>query len=41
MAAALQGAFGLAAAGTAPKENPCPPEKAAAIQQAFRRFGLL
>ena len=33
--------FGLAAPGTAPKENPCPPEKVAAIQQAFRRFGLL
>jgi hypothetical protein len=33
--------FGLVAPGTAPKENPCPPEKVAAIQQAFRRFGLL
>ncbi len=33
--------FGLAAPGTAPKENPCPPEKRAAIKQAFRRFGLL
>jgi hypothetical protein len=33
--------FGLVATGTAPKENPCPPEKVAAIQQAFRRFGLL
>ena len=33
--------FGLAAPGTAPKENPCPPEKIAAIKQAFRRFGLL
>ena len=33
--------FGLAAPGNAPLENPCPPEKAAAIKQAFRRFGLL
>jgi len=33
--------FGLAAPGTAPLENPCPPEKVAAIKQAFRRFGLL
>ena len=33
--------FGLAASGTTPKENPCPPEKVAAIKQAFRRFGLL
>jgi hypothetical protein len=33
--------FGLVAPGTAPKENPCPSEKVAAIQQAFRRFGLL
>jgi hypothetical protein len=33
--------FGLVAPGTAPAENPCPPEKIAAIQQAFRRFGLL
>jgi hypothetical protein len=33
--------FGLVAPGIAPKENPCPPEKVAAIQQAFRRFGLL
>jgi len=33
--------FGLAASGTAPKENPCPPEKVPAIKQAFRRFGLL
>jgi len=32
--------FGLSAPGTAPKENPCPPEKVAAIKQAFRRFGL-
>jgi hypothetical protein len=33
--------FGLVAPGTAPVENPCPPEMVAAIQQAFRRFGLL
>ena len=33
--------FGLVAPGTAPAENPCPPEKVAAIKQAFRRFGLL
>ena len=33
--------FGLAASGTAPKENPCPPEMVVAIKQAFRRFGLL
>ena len=33
--------FGLAAPGTAQIENPCPPEKVAAIQQAFRRFGLI
>jgi hypothetical protein len=33
--------FGLVVPGTAPKENPCPPEKVAAIKQAFRRFGLL
>jgi hypothetical protein len=33
--------FGLVAPGTAPKENPCPTEKVAAIKQAFRRFGLL
>jgi hypothetical protein len=33
--------FGLAAPGTSPNENPCPPEKVAAIKQAFRRFGLL
>ena len=25
--------FGLVAPGTAPKENPCPPEKVAAIKQ--------
>jgi hypothetical protein len=33
--------FGLAAPDAASKENPCPPEKVAAIKQAFRRFGLL
>jgi hypothetical protein len=33
--------FGLVAPGTAPEENPCPPEKVAVIKQAFRRFGLL
>jgi hypothetical protein len=33
--------FGLVAPRTAPEENPCPPEKVAAIKQAFRRFGLL
>jgi hypothetical protein len=33
--------FGLVASGTAPTENPFPPEKVAAIKQAFRRFGLL
>jgi hypothetical protein len=33
--------FGLIAPGTAPAENPCPPERVAAIKQAFRRFGLL
>ena len=33
--------FCLVAPGTAPKENPCPPEKVAAIKQAFGRFGLL
>jgi hypothetical protein len=33
--------FGLVTPGTAPAENPCPPEKVAAIKQAFRRFGLL
>jgi hypothetical protein len=33
--------FGLVALGTVRAENPCPPEKVAAIQQAFRRFGLL
>jgi hypothetical protein len=31
--------FGLAAAGA--QENPCPPDKVAAIKQAFRHFGLL
>jgi len=33
--------FGIAASGTAASENPCPPEKVAAIKQAFRHFGLL
>jgi hypothetical protein len=33
--------FGLVAPGTVPSENRCPPEKVAAIKQAFRRFGLL
>jgi hypothetical protein len=33
--------FGLVVAGTAPTENPCPPEKVAAIKQAFGRFGML
>jgi len=33
--------FGLVAPGTAANENPCPPEKVAAIKQAFRRFGLI
>ena len=32
---------GLVPPGTAPKENPCPTERVAAIKQAFRRFGLL
>jgi hypothetical protein len=33
--------FGLAAPGVIPQENPCPPDKVAAIKQAFRQFGLL
>jgi hypothetical protein len=33
--------FGLAAPGNAPKENPCPADKVAAIKQSFRYFGLL
>ena len=33
--------FGLIAPRTAPQENPCLPEKVAAIKQPFRRFGLL
>ena len=33
--------FGLTEPGGAPTQNPCPPEKVAAIKQAFRRFGLL
>jgi len=32
--------FGLAT-GTSNTDNPCPPEKVAAIQQAFRHFGLI
>ena len=32
---------GLAAPGNAAQENPCPPDKVAAIKQAFRHFGLL
>jgi len=32
---------GIAAPGPAASENPCPPEKVAAIKQAFRHFGLL
>ena len=33
--------FGLAAAGSAHGENPCPPERVAAIRQAFRHFGMV
>ena len=33
--------FGLVAPGSAPESNPCPPDKIAAIKQAFRQFGLL
>jgi hypothetical protein len=33
--------FGLAARVDAAQENPCPPDKVAAIKQAFRHFGLL
>ena len=33
--------FGIAAPGTSSNENPCPPEKVAAIKQAFRHFGLI
>ena len=33
--------FGLAAPENAPQETPCPPDKVAAIKQAFRHFGLL
>jgi hypothetical protein len=33
--------FGLAPPGTTLNENSCPSEEVAAIQQAFRRFGLL
>ena len=33
--------FGLAVPEDGPQENPCPPDKVAAIKQAFRHFGLL
>jgi hypothetical protein len=33
--------LGLASPVEAPQENPCPPDKAAAIKEAFRHFGLL
>jgi len=33
--------FGIAAPVSAPQANPCPPDKVAAIKQAFRHFGLL
>jgi hypothetical protein len=33
--------FGLIAPVDGSHENPCPPEKQAAIKQAFREFGLL
>jgi hypothetical protein len=33
--------FGLAPPGASHDENPCPPEKVAAIKEAFRHFGLL
>jgi len=33
--------FALAAPGSSHDQNPCPPEKVAAIKQAFRHFGLL
>jgi len=33
--------FGLSAPGTSANENLCPPERAEAIKQAFRHFGLL
>jgi len=33
--------FGLVAPGNTPQENPCRPDKVAAIKQAFRHFGLL
>jgi hypothetical protein len=33
--------FGLAALGDVNYDRPCPPEKQAAIKQAFREFGLL
>jgi hypothetical protein len=33
--------FGIALSGTSNADNPCPPEKVAAIKQALRHFGLL
>ena len=33
--------FGLVAPGNTPQENPCRPDKVAAIKQAFCHFGLL
>jgi hypothetical protein len=33
--------FGIATSATSNEENPCPPEKVAAIKQAFRHFGLI
>jgi hypothetical protein len=33
--------FGLATPGSSHDENPCSPEKVAAIKQVFRHFGLL
>jgi hypothetical protein len=37
----LQRVFGIGAAGTSSTENPCPPEKIAAIKSAFQQFGVL
>jgi len=33
--------FGIETSGASNIDNPCPPEKVAAIQQAFRHFGLI
>jgi hypothetical protein len=33
--------FGIAISGISNAENPCPPEKVAAIKQAFWHFGLI